>query len=332
MKLITTIPKKGGLSSQLVEHISKQFSETIHFPGNVRKLLSKTPGISRARIENIADASLKRYAIKNKITVIPTTLPKTTENAKKAYSIEMMSELSDFIRNALKEYRQYGMDPNPYFDRMKQQMKTITNSEKIIVTSEYSRNTFENAGYENIYTIGMGVDTERFSIKEKNNDEIKFIMVACFTPMKGIKYLVDAWKEYNFNLELMGNIPSQISKKIPKGINIKKFGNPLEFYQNADCLIMPTLSEGLSKVILEAMACGLSVITTENSGAGDFLTKRNGIMIPTRDSKSILSAVQYMIDNKEDVKKMGKNARNTALKNTWHHFSKRLNRIISEDA
>ena len=54
-----------------------------------------------------------------------------------------------------------------------------------------------------------------------------------------------------------------------------------EIYNRASVLVLPTLYEGFALVITEAMAHGLSVITTPNSGAGGFITHgREGLIVP----------------------------------------------------
>jgi glycosyltransferase involved in cell wall biosynthesis len=63
--------------------------------------------------------------------------------------------------------------------------------------------------------------------------------------------------------------------------------------RNADILLLPSLEDGLGFVVVEALASGLPVIVTPNTGASDFVTPGvNGEIIPIRDAKAIVDAVE----------------------------------------
>ncbi|WP_345073443.1 glycosyltransferase [Hymenobacter fastidiosus] len=74
----------------------------------------------------------------------------------------------------------------------------------------------------------------------------------------------------------------------------------IDLYHEADALIMSSISEGLSISILEAMACGLPVISTIHGGSEDVITPENGILTKIRDYQALADAV---IDVKTGVKK-----------------------------
>lgn len=74
----------------------------------------------------------------------------------------------------------------------------------------------------------------------------------------------------------------------------------INLYHEADTLIMSSISEGLSISILEAMACGLPVISTIHGGSEDVITPENGVLTPIRDYRGLAAAV---IDVKTGVRK-----------------------------
>jgi glycosyltransferase involved in cell wall biosynthesis len=66
----------------------------------------------------------------------------------------------------------------------------------------------------------------------------------------------------------------------------------VERFQTSDMFVFPTIEEGYAFVVKEAMACGLPVITTRNSGASDQIQPgENGELIPIRNSEAIAEAV-----------------------------------------
>ncbi len=60
----------------------------------------------------------------------------------------------------------------------------------------------------------------------------------------------------------------------------------------ADVFVLPSLEEGMVRTALEAMACGLPVVLTPNTGANDFVRAgENGTIVPLRDSAAIRDAL-----------------------------------------
>ena len=65
-----------------------------------------------------------------------------------------------------------------------------------------------------------------------------------------------------------------------------------ERLQAADIFVMPSLEDGFALVVSEALACGLPVITTPNTGAMDYIIPDvNGEIVPLRDSKNLAATI-----------------------------------------
>jgi glycosyltransferase involved in cell wall biosynthesis len=62
--------------------------------------------------------------------------------------------------------------------------------------------------------------------------------------------------------------------------------------QSADIFVLPSLEEGLVRSALEAMACGLPVVLTPNTGANDYISSdAAGEVVPIRNAEAIASAI-----------------------------------------
>jgi glycosyltransferase involved in cell wall biosynthesis len=65
-----------------------------------------------------------------------------------------------------------------------------------------------------------------------------------------------------------------------------------ERLRDADIFVLPSLEDGFARTVTEALACGLPVITTENTGASDVIVSgKNGEVVPVRDSVAIAEAI-----------------------------------------
>ena len=93
---------------------------------------------------------------------------------------------------------------------------------------------------------------------------------------------------------------------------------------NSNIIVLPSYREGLPKVLLEAAACGRPVITTDVPGCRAAIEEgKTGLLVPPRDSLSLADKIEYLLGNKELLKKMGNAGRKLAEEN----FS--LDKVVS---
>ena len=91
--------------------------------------------------------------------------------------------------------------------------------------------------------------------------------------------------------------------------------NPAEvsdLLHTADVFVFTSLSEGISNAVLEAMAAGKLVITTDVDGMGEVVRNgENGLLIPPRDGPALRDALVHVWNHPELLHTLGKNARKT---------------------
>ena len=82
------------------------------------------------------------------------------------------------------------------------------------------------------------------------------------------------------------------------------------WYRDSDVFAFPSVNEGLARVLLEAMAAGLTVVATKSSGAEDCITPgEDGTIIPARDVGALAHAILWHFENPAATEVMGKAAR-----------------------
>jgi glycosyltransferase involved in cell wall biosynthesis len=93
----------------------------------------------------------------------------------------------------------------------------------------------------------------------------------------------------------------------------------LSLYQNATIHVIPSIYEGLPTVLLEAMSCGLPVIATNIGGHRDVISNGvNGLLVPPSSPEKMAQMILVLLGNESLRETLGKNARETILKNyTW---------------
>jgi glycosyltransferase involved in cell wall biosynthesis len=159
-------------------------------------------------------------------------------------------------------------------------------------------------------------------------------------PHKGVEYLIEATSSAkrihpDIVLILIGDGSHKLLlEKLVKQKNLRKdvlfMGyqkNIAEWLSIADIFVLPSLTEGSSNVLLEAMSMSRPVIATRVGNAPDIIIHlENGILVEPKNIKQIAEYISILLENNALANKIGKNARATIIKN-FSHFS--VNDIVA---
>lgn len=185
---------------------------------------------------------------------------------------------------------------------------------------------------QNIVFISNGVDTNiyqpvQMSEKEKLREArriprhaVVFVFSGRLVEGKNIIALLKIWsqltiKQQNLYLLIIGSgsekekIDQNIaSLEITDTISVRNFQDDIaSYYQCADIFISLSSSEGMSNSVLEAMACGLAVITTNAGGISKVIQDtQEGFIITEYNEKLILEKMTELVNNHELRNTMGK--------------------------
>lgn len=184
--------------------------------------------------------------------------------------------------------------------------KLIKLSDKVLVLNDDSYNFVLDYRKGNVYKVPNFIDESYIVDKREINDEIKNVLyVGHIRHTKGIKEILDASKYFkDINFILCGPI---VDKDLISDLdNVKFIGSKnhdevKELMLSSDVFLFPSYTEGFSLSILEAMACGLPIITTD-VGANKECIKDGGIICKLKDSDSIVEAINRLMDKDIRVK------------------------------
>ncbi|MEM4268206.1 MAG: glycosyltransferase family 4 protein [Candidatus Woesearchaeota archaeon] len=218
-----------------------------------------------------------------------------------------------------------------------QEIADYNSCDLILVPSHFVKKTFVANGIEEskIIVVPFGVDTDIFKRKRKRDKVFRIVWCGTICIRKGIHYLLRAFHELaipNSELLLIGGISEEMKSFVEryKAQNIIYKGPVAqkslpELYSQGSIFVHPSLEEGLSLVQLEAMACGLPIICTTNTG-GDEIIKDGveGFIIPIRDVGALKKKINYLYENPIKLKEMSNAAVRRANKYTWKHYGDNL--------
>lgn len=165
---------------------------------------------------------------------------------------------------------------------------------------------------------------------------IHFIYVGGVKELKGVSYLFDAFMEIPneiATLTVIGNYNVTDKDTERYQGRIRFTGNILHSavtyeLQSADVFVFASLGEGLSLSTLEAAACGLPLIVTENSGVNDGMDGTEGFVIPIQSKEAIKDKVIWFSEHPENIKQMGEAARGFALRFSWEAYYERIGTVF----
>ena len=193
---------------------------------------------------------------------------------------------------------------------------------------------------------GSGVDLDRFVKAEMPTGPVRFLMIGRLMRDKGVwEYAkaaaIVAEKHPNVEFALIGR--PELSN--PTGLDAAdltelKNEYPIEiidetddvpsFLRQAHAFVLPTYyREGLPRTILEALAVGRAVITTEAPGCRDAVTDGvNGFLVPPRNIESLAEAMMKMVEDRGMLVHMGNRSRELA---ETVYDVKLVNRILMDE-
>lgn len=235
--------------------------------------------------------------------------------------------------DAITAYDRHLMKSAPRLNALKDQQ--IADSDLIIANSEFVKQTFVEAGVEAgkiIVIAGAGPTLPQVPPPSLDTaGPVVFLNAGSQSIRKGIPYLLEAWRGLDTRagaeLWLIGKntLPPRLFENLPGTVAIRPPMPRQELfatYQKASVLVLPSLCEGFALVILEAMAHGLPVITTPNSGCGNFVEDGvNGWVIPARDVARLTEKMHWCLENPAALREMGRVSQRKAAAWTWDTYT-----------
>ncbi len=229
------------------------------------------------------------------------------------------------------EYANHGQEyPTVYKELVARHLAEYDVSDYIMVCSGYVERSFLSAGVpkEKLLRTTLGFDPTRFQRGEKTDNVFRVVAAGILCLRKGTHYLLEGFKRANIpNSELLfvGDPQPDILPTLEKYSGMfkhKRFVPQKElqdYYHQSSVFALPSIDEGFGMVILEAAACGLPVIITENVGA-PFEDKKHGFVLPIRDPDAIAEALTQLYENPDLRQQYADQAYEHAQQFTWARY------------
>lgn len=186
-----------------------------------------------------------------------------------------------------------------------------------------------------IGVIYNGIDIEEFFPDHLKPDPNHFniICVSRVTPRKGIRFLVQAFKilEARYDHIRMiiagdGNEKKSLEQLV-RGLGLEDkvvflgvvpHEKLIDYYQKSNVFVLPSLNEGMSNTMLEALACGLPMVATDTGGTKELITNRkNGLIVEMQNPDDLAEKIEQIVLDRQLEKSMGIESRILAEQLSW---------------
>lgn len=252
-----------------------------------------------------------------------------------------------YIREHLsEEFKKYNISIEKAFPKKMWDLilEDCWNTDILLVNSDFVKNTFVQYGYDSrkIYIVTQGVRDDFFCLKNEYRitGTVKILFTGGFGFRKGAEYILKACQvldsmDFNYELIVVGEHTEskELVKNIPiKNIRLVGFLPQVELKQylkSSDIYLFPSLVEGCASSGLEAMAAGLPVIATYESGL-PIRDGENGIIISSKNVDQIVENILYLAKYEDVRKKFGQNAAQLiSTEYTWTKYANKVEYIYN---
>jgi glycosyltransferase involved in cell wall biosynthesis len=234
------------------------------------------------------------------------------------------------------EHEKFG-SPIDFDQRMiDKQLREYAEADYIALPSKFAVKTFVDKGIpeKKLICVPYGVNPSSFSPAPKEDDVFRVIYVGGMTLQKGVHYLLQAFAELalpNSELLLVGTMHDEMRPYIEKYPGARAIGSVPQselhkYYSQSSVFVLDSVQDGFGMVIIQAMACGLPIIASENTGGPDIIREgEDGFIVPIRDPQALGKKIKYLYDHPEARAKMGASAAERVSQGfTWQDYGRRM--------
>ena len=206
---------------------------------------------------------------------------------------------------------------------------SINNADSIRSISEFTEKQVKEFGYSGLFVrfpAWINIDTYLNADENRSyKDTFKIIFVGSVTDRKNPDLIVKALEpiDENLSLEIIGSTPnSKYLEKLQNSINNSKHSERIKMtpfidsqeliskYSTANLFILPSKSEGLGRVIIEAQSTACPVLISSDTGMTDLVIENEtGFIFENNNEIDLTEKLKFIIENYEHATQTGVNAR-----------------------
>ena len=196
----------------------------------------------------------------------------------------------------------------------------------ITVNSKEGYDYYTKMGF-NVVQIPNAIDLNLIPKKSTKQFKNQLIFAGRLSKEKGIEILLETASQLPDNYHLLiagwGPLEEKVRKLSDEKTNVHYLGyqskqNMLSLIRGSDLLIQPSLEEGISSTLLEAMACGTCILGSDIEGISEVIeNNKTGLLVEPNNSDELLNKILYLLPKNEKRLSMANEGLERVKKYDW---------------
>jgi glycosyltransferase involved in cell wall biosynthesis len=195
-----------------------------------------------------------------------------------------------------------------------------------------------------IWFVPNGVEQRFFTDREyRDRGPLRLLYVGTWLDRKGVHYLADAFgtladKFPEITITVAGclaaerEVKAYFTPQLADKIRVLPFvqrGEMPAIYMAHDMFVFPSLVEGMPLTLLEAMATGMPVVTTNTCGMADVIDDGvNGLLVSPANANELATAIEQLLGSSDLRRQLGLAGQQTVRSYTWDRVTQKLERVL----
>jgi starch synthase len=225
-------------------------------------------------------------------------------------------------------------------DKLSRKADELRLATRVVVASTFTKQTLADSPCTTkIDIVPYGAPSAVSSEIAKSTGRLKVLFAGSLGQRKGLSYLLKGIEMLGGDVELTllgrkaasGCAPLEAAVRKYRWLPTLSHTAVLREMQNHDVLVLPSLFEGFGLVILEAMAQGTPVITTDHTAGPDIIENgADGFIVPIRSGEAVAEKLELLARDRDRLMLMKAAAKNKAQSRGWESYRKRLVEVARE--
>ena len=230
--------------------------------------------------------------------------------------------------------------PSKRFHEVVNYKRHINKADAVIVVSTVQKEMFADAiSPERVHYVPHGIDVEYFVPKGDREDRVEGMQCLFVgshlrdldTLAAAAKIIKDKKEDIKLNVVTSPDYRSLFhgleNVNFCSGISDEEL---LQMYQTSDLYVMPLLDCTANNGLLEAMACGLPIISTDLQGVRDYVDKKCAILTPRGEVNTLADKIMMLKREQATRKEMSIASRDRALEFRWENIAEKVTNIYNK--
>ncbi len=217
---------------------------------------------------------------------------------------------------------------------LERELREYEEADAIGIASDFVRRSFVAKGVpeSKLIQVPYGVDLRAFQPGARSRPGFRAIYVGALSLRKGIPDLLEAARRASVELWLVGPRSAEVEPFLADYAGSHTWQGAVpqarlpDWYRDADVFVIASLEDGYAMVVPQALACGLPVICTENTGAAELIEEGvNGFVVPIRDPDAIARCLCLLRDDPTRLAAMKRAAASSiAAGGSWRDYGRAI--------